>query len=277
MRKIAAVCLGSFWLLGSAGAGLALDRPTWADGVFGERRWEYVPRRRLFEPPLPSHVKRIPPPASDDVRVGGARPEITPAAPAIVAFAHEYQANSIVIDTNGRKLYFVLRDKRAYEYPISVGREGFNWTGTETISRKQAWPDWHAPQEMRERDASLPVKMTGGIKNPLSAMALYLGNTLYRIHGTNDVKSIGHAQSSGCFRMLNSAVLHLASVAEIGTPVAVVSSLKGDEISRAPLVPRLPEIQPAEQTTLPGRSRQAIEADRPTDYRSLRAYALERR
>ena len=280
MRKIAAVCLGSVWLVGNAGAGLALDRPTWADAVFGERRWEYVPRRQQSEPPSRPPVQREALPLRDDVREGGLRPEITPAAPAIVAFAHDYQANSIVIDTTGRKLYFVLGDKRAYEYPISVGREGFNWTGTETISRKQAWPDWHPPQEMRERDVSLPAKMTGGIKNPLGAMALYLGNTLYRIHGTNDVKSIGHAQSSGCFRMLNSAVLHLASVTEIGTPVAVVSSLNsGKEIARNPAQPILPrqrETRPAEQTALPERSGPATRADRARDYWSLRAYALER-
>jgi len=80
----------------------------------------------------------------------------------------------MVIDTGGRKLYYVLPDKKAYAYPISVGREGFDWTGTETISRKQAWPDWYPPTEMRERDSSLPEKMTGGLKNPLGAMALYL-------------------------------------------------------------------------------------------------------
>src|SRR6185312_15325508 len=137
-------------------------------------------------------------------------------------------------DTGARALYYVLPDKRAYRYAISVGREGFNWTGTEKISRKQEWPDWYPPAEMRERDASLPEKMTGGVKNPLGAVALYLGNTLYRIHGTNDVKSIGHAQSSGCFRMLNSAATHLASIAEVGTTVNVVTSLKeGARISRA--------------------------------------------
>ena len=114
MRRIAAVCLGSFWLVGTAGTGLALDRPTWADGVFGERRWDYVPRRQQSEPPSRPPVQREPLPLRDDVREGGLRPEITPAAPAIVAFAHDYQANSIVIDTTGRKLYFVLRDKRAH-------------------------------------------------------------------------------------------------------------------------------------------------------------------
>ena len=98
----------------------------------------------------------------------------------------------------------------------------------------------------------LPEKMTGGLKNPLGAMALYLGDTLYRIHGTNDVKSIGHAQSSGCFRMLNSAVIHLASIAEIGTAVSVVPSLpERAKISRAPAVPPPPANQPAASANSP--------------------------
>jgi lipoprotein-anchoring transpeptidase ErfK/SrfK len=87
----------------------------------------------------------------------------------------------------------------------------------------------YPPKEMRQRDPRLPEKMTGGIRNPLGAMALYLGAALYRIHGTNDVNSIGRAQSSGCFRMLNSDVLHLADLVEIGTSVAIVSSLAGQE------------------------------------------------
>jgi hypothetical protein len=124
------------------------------------------------------------------VRDGGARPDIAPEAPTLIAFGYDFPAHSIVIDTGGRKLYYVLADKRAYAYAISVGREGFNWAGTETISRKQAWPDWHPPAEMRERDPKLPEKMTGGLNNPLGAMALYLGSTLYRIHGTNDANPI---------------------------------------------------------------------------------------
>lgn len=281
MRTFAALCLGMLWLVAYTGQGQAQDRPWWADGVFGDHRWEYLPRRKQSErspPPQVQERPRIAPEhlAGGDVRDGGARPEITAVPPPIVRFMHDYPLHSIVIDTNGRRLFFVLGDQRAYEYPISVGREGFHWTGTEKISRKQAWPDWHPPQEMRDRDASLPVKMTGGIKNPLGAMALYLGETLYRIHGTNDVKSIGQAQSSGCFRMLNSAVLHLASVAEIGTPVTVVSSLNGNvHISRAPAQPSLPS---REQVASPQRSGHAIQADRSlADYQSLRAYALERR
>ncbi len=162
---------------------------------------------------------------ADTVKDGGPQPEIAPKAPSIVAFPYSFPVRSIVIDTSSRKLYFVVEEGRAYAYPIAVGRTGFSWTGTETVSRKQAWPDWHPPPEMRARDASLPKKMTGGARNPLGAIALYLGETQYRIHGTNDAKSIGSAQSSGCFRMINSAALHLASLADVGTPVTVVGAL----------------------------------------------------
>jgi hypothetical protein len=158
-------------------------------------------------------------------RSGGARPSIAPLAPSVVAFHSNFAANSIVIDSQSRMLYYVLSPSEAYEYPISVGREGFSWTGTEVISRKQEWPDWHPPKEMIARDPRLPDKMTGGVKNPLGALALYLGNTLYRIHGTNEPKSIGRAASSGCFRMMNEHVLHLASLAGVGTPVTVVKQL----------------------------------------------------
>ena len=97
---------------------------------------------------------------------------------------------------------------------------------TETVSRVAEWPDWHPPQEMRNRDPRLPVKMTGGIKNPLGAVSIYLGKSLYRIHGTNDPKTIGYAASSGCFRMLNTHAVHLASLVHIGTIVKVVDHLE---------------------------------------------------
>jgi lipoprotein-anchoring transpeptidase ErfK/SrfK len=164
-------------------------------------------------------------------RSGGARPAIAPAAPPKVVFASSYAPGSIVIDSEGRTLYYVLSSSEAYQYPISVGREGFSWTGTEVVSRKQAWPDWHPPKEMLARDRRLPNKMTGGLKNPLGAMALYLGNTLYRIHGTNDPNSIGRAASSGCFRMMNEHVLHLASLADVGTSVTVVKRLPGSAVA----------------------------------------------
>jgi lipoprotein-anchoring transpeptidase ErfK/SrfK len=210
-------------------------------------------------------------PRGGDVREGGARPEIAPQAPAVVRFLYDYPINSIVIDTGGRKLYYVLPEGQAYEYNISVGREGFNWTGTETVSRKQTWPDWYPPAEMRERDPSLPEKMTGGLKNPLGAMALYLGNTLYRIHGTNEAKSIGRAASSGCFRMLNAHVLHLASITEIGTMVQVVASLpRSQELSRAP--------EPEKQTAtefVPRQTPPALVHSGPmSDYWALRNHAF---
>jgi lipoprotein-anchoring transpeptidase ErfK/SrfK len=156
---------------------------------------------------------------------GGARPAIAPVTPPGINFPSSYPVGSIVIDTRGRRLFLVQSPTSALLYQISVGREGFTWTGTETISRKAEWPDWHPPEEMRERDWRLPEKMTGGIKNPLGAMALYLGNSLYRIHGTNDAKSIGQAASSGCFRMLNAHIVDLAGRVEVGTPVTVVHRL----------------------------------------------------
>jgi lipoprotein-anchoring transpeptidase ErfK/SrfK len=238
--------------------------PWWADDVFGERRsWRSERTRPDRETLKPLPERRATPPSIAD---GGGRPEIRPQAARIVEFHHDYPVSSIVISTSDRKLFYVLEGGRAYEYPISVGREGFSWTGTETISRKQAWPDWYPPQEMRERDPKLPEKMTGGVRNPLGAMALYLGTTLYRIHGTNDAKSIGQAQSSGCFRMMNAAVLHLASLAEIGTPVTVVAGL----LPKAPDVSRLQE--PA--TTI-GSVNEASAGSFPT-YRELRGYALGR-
>ena len=228
---LACVC----FLLG-LGPADAQGWPPWADDSFGRRPWGYERRPSWdgYEPVEPRERRALTP-KGGDIRDGGARPEIAPQAPAVVTFLHDYPLNSIVIDTGNRKLYYVLPDSRAYEYAISVGREGFNWTGSETVSRKQAWPDWHPPAEMRERDPSLPEKMSGGLKNPLGAMALYLGDTLYRIHGTNDAKSIGRAASSGCFRMLNANVLHLASITEIGTTVNVVAALpRGQDVSRAP-------------------------------------------
>jgi lipoprotein-anchoring transpeptidase ErfK/SrfK len=155
---------------------------------------------------------------------GGPRPNISPAAPQTVAFKG-FDTGSIIIDTQNRALYYVLSSTTAYRYPISVGREGFTWRGTEKISRVAAWPDWRPPVEMRQRDPRLPELMTGGVNNPLGAKALYLGNSLYRIHGTNDSRTIGYAASSGCFRMMNQHVVHLATLAGPGTTVRVLDRL----------------------------------------------------
>ena len=156
---------------------------------------------------------------------GGDRPSIEPMQAKRIAFPSSYAPGSIVIDHKGRQLFLIQSSTTALRYPISVGREGFNWNGTEKISRVAEWPDWHPPEEMRERDPSLPEKMSGGVRNPLGAKALYLGKTLYRIHGTNDARSIGRAASSGCFRMLNGHIVDLANRVQIGTPVTVVRRL----------------------------------------------------
>jgi lipoprotein-anchoring transpeptidase ErfK/SrfK len=165
-------------------------------------------------------------------RSGGPRPAIAPVAPGRIAFPSGYPVGSIVIDHRGRQLFLVESPASALRYPISVGREGFTWTGTERISKTVNWPDWRPPDDMRARDPSLPEHMSGGLRNPLGAKALYLGKTLYRIHGTNDPKSIGRAASSGCFRMLNGHVVDLASRVGIGTVVTVVNRLP-PELERA--------------------------------------------
>jgi lipoprotein-anchoring transpeptidase ErfK/SrfK len=169
-----------------------------------------------------------PPYRSYGSRSGGPRPEIAPVAPGRIAFPSSYAVGSIVIDHKGRQLFLVESPAEALRYPISVGREGFSWTGTEKISKTVNWPDWRPPEEMRMRDPRLPEHMSGGLNNPLGAKALYLGNTLYRIHGTNDPKSIGRAASSGCFRMLNGHVIDLARRISIGTAVTVVSRLSAE-------------------------------------------------
>jgi lipoprotein-anchoring transpeptidase ErfK/SrfK len=187
-----------------------------------------------FDEPRPQRQARPFPKLMD----GGGRPAVQPIAPQSVAYESRHPAGTIIIDTAGRQLLLIQQGGTALRYPISVGREGFTWTGTEKVSRIAAWPDWHPPAEMRERDPKLPEKMTGGVKNPLGAKAIYLGNTLYRIHGTNDAKSIGRAASSGCFRMLNGHVVDLAERVQIGAAVVVVPNLRAAEaipaISRPP-------------------------------------------
>jgi lipoprotein-anchoring transpeptidase ErfK/SrfK len=131
-------------------------------------------------------------------------------------------ANSIVIDTKARFLYLVQGDGTAVRYGVGVGKEGFSWKGVEKISQKREWPDWRPPAEMRKRRPELPVHMAGGPDNPLGARALYLGSTLYRIHGSNEPWTIGQAVSSGCIRMTNEDVTDLYDRVGIGTIVKVI-------------------------------------------------------
>ena len=156
----------------------------------------------------------------------GMKPAQAPSSgPAKVNIATGYGAGKIIIDQASKKLYYTVSSTQAYVYPVAVGKKGFKWTGTKKVTREVNWPDWRPPAEMRKRKPHLPAYMAGGVKNPLGAKALYLGNSLYRIHGTNDPSSIGTEASSGCIRMHNGHVVHLASMAGVGTTVHVVSKL----------------------------------------------------
>lgn len=180
----------------------------------------------FLDPDEPRRRRADEAPLSPKLLDGGPRPDIDPIGPQSIRFLSRHAPGTIIIDTAGRQLLLTQANGVALRYPISVGRDGFTWTGEEKISRVAEWPDWHPPAEMRERDPKLPEKMTGGLKNPLGAKALYLGNTLYRIHGTNDARTIGRASSSGCFRMLNGHVVDLAERVGVGTKVVVVSNLR---------------------------------------------------
>ena len=130
-------------------------------------------------------------------------------------------AGTIIIDTAERHLYLVQGSNRAIRYGIGVGRDGFQWEGLLRVTRKAEWPDWTPPAEMIVRQPYLPRFMAGGPGNPLGARALYLGNTIYRIHGTNQPQTIGSAVSSGCFRLLNDDVIDLYGRVSMGTKVIV--------------------------------------------------------
>jgi lipoprotein-anchoring transpeptidase ErfK/SrfK len=196
---------------------------------------------------------------------GGDRPDIKPAEPPIVYFDRNEEVGSIIIDTQERKLYYVLPGKKAYEYPISVGRDGFTWTGTERISRIAAWPSWTPPPEMHQRVKGLPITVTGGLKNPQGARALYLGNTIYRIHGTNNDRTVGRANSSGCFRLTNEHVVHLAGIAKVGTKVKVLQTYAGGVSQSAPLSSLFSFGSDDEPATAPAKTkRKAPVAKKPT-------------
>ena len=139
----------------------------------------------------------------------------------LVQFQSNEPAGTLVIDTGNTYLYLVLGNGQAMRYGIGVGREGFTWAGAERVSRMSEWPDWHPPAEMIERQPYLPRFMAGGEGNPLGARALYLGNTVYRIHGTNQPQTIGSAVSSGCFRLVNPDVIDLYARIPVGTKVVV--------------------------------------------------------
>jgi len=144
-----------------------------------------------------------------------------PFARQLVFFRTQEAAGTVVVHTSERFLYVVLGNNRALRYGIGVGRDGFQWSGLVKITRKAEWPDWTPPPEMIARQPYLPRFMAGGPGNPMGARALYLGSTVYRIHGTNQPETIGHAISSGCFRLANGDVIDLYERVPLGAKVVI--------------------------------------------------------
>ncbi|MBR0985762.1 L,D-transpeptidase [Bradyrhizobium liaoningense] len=140
----------------------------------------------------------------------------------VVDYASRQAPGTVIIDTGNTFLYFVLNDRQAMRYGIGVGREGFTWSGEQTVARKAEWPDWHPPVEMVSRQPYLPRFMAGGPGNPLGARAMYLGETEYRIHGTNNPATIGKRVSSGCIRLTNDDVTDLYERVKVGAKVIVL-------------------------------------------------------
>jgi len=143
-----------------------------------------------------------------------------------VSYRSQYPAGTIIIDTSDRYLYLLVGQGRAIRYGVAVGRDGYTWEGQMKVTKKAEWPDWRPPADMiareKKKGKTLPAVVPGGPGNPLGARALYLGNSEYRIHGTNAPKSIGQNASSGCIRMLNEHVIDLYEKVPVGTRVVVI-------------------------------------------------------
>jgi len=139
----------------------------------------------------------------------------------VVDYATNHKPGTVVVETGERRLYFVLPDGKAVKYGVGVGRDGFTWSGSHRITRKAEWPGWTPPAQMRKRVPDLPAYMPGGPDNPLGARAMYIGSTLYRLHGTSEPASIGQAVSSGCIRLTNEDVVDLYDRVQVGALVVV--------------------------------------------------------
>ena len=146
---------------------------------------------------------------------------VSPIKKQIVDYATNHKPGTIVIETGERRLYLVLDGGKAMRYGVGVGRDGFTWSGTHRVTRKAEWPGWTPPPAMRKRVPDLPAYMEGGPDNPLGARALYIGSTLYRVHGTSEPWSIGQAVSSGCIRLTNDDVIDLYDRVKVGALIVV--------------------------------------------------------
>lgn len=180
----------------------------------------------------------------------------------IVAYNTHEAPGTIIIDTGHTALYYILGGNRAIRYGVGVGREGFTWSGVQTISRKAEWPDWHPPAEMIARQPYLPRFMAGGPGNPLGARAMYLGASQYRIHGTNDPTTIGKFVSSGCIRLTNEDVEDLFNRVQVGAKVIVLPKNGAPRLEakndRAKTATSRPSASPSPRTISTAPQRQAM-------------------
>ncbi|MCO4054046.1 MAG: L,D-transpeptidase [Bosea sp.] len=150
------------------------------------------------------------------------RPQATAIPRETVTYNSRYAPGTVLVDTRERRLYFILSSTQAVRYGVGVGRPGFEWSGTKPVTRKAEWPSWTPPAQMLRRRPDLPRFMPGGPENPMGARALYLGSSLYRIHGSNEPETIGQAVSSGCIRMINEDVIDLYERVRVGARVVVL-------------------------------------------------------
>jgi lipoprotein-anchoring transpeptidase ErfK/SrfK len=188
--------------------------------------------------PAPGGIAGLPP---EDQPETGQPKELPPQfRRQMVDYATTEPAGTIIIDTPNTYLYLVLGGGKAMRYGVGVGREGFTWAGREKVSRMAEWPDWHPPKEMIDRQPYLPRFMAGGESNPLGARAMYLGATVYRIHGTNQPSTIGSFVSSGCIRLTNADVEDLYSRVTVGTKVVVLPGGSGRRSAAAAPAPGSP-------------------------------------
>jgi lipoprotein-anchoring transpeptidase ErfK/SrfK len=179
-----------------------------------------APQKTAYAPASQTDASLITVPgASEQVMDYPLDPEFLPK---VVAYPSSEKPGTIVIDTEGRHLFLIMPNQQALRYGVGVGRPGFEWAGVHHITRMAEWPDWTPPDEMLKRQPGIPHHMGGGPDNPLGARALYLGSTLYRIHGSNEPWTIGHAVSSGCIRMRNQDIMDLYQRVRVGNKVIVL-------------------------------------------------------
>ena len=243
LRALAAVALAGALTIGVHGTAQAFssDRAAWLNYLHEERASRAAPASRstvggytapqtgIVRPGRQAAFQRrtAPRPETTTRRIQRASVAATTRQmdprflPRRVDYNGPHRPGTVVIDTSARFLYLVGSDGTARRYGVGVGRQGFQWNGVERISRKREWPGWTPPAAMRKREPDLPKFMPGGPDNPLGARALYLGGTLYRIHGSNAPWTIGHAVSSGCIRMRNEDVKDLYTRVDVGTKVVV--------------------------------------------------------